>query len=334
MTTTMSKPPSPNMPYTPTSSEGGMSNVANGSSSAANALSLSQTAAPTGRQSSFDAQRRRSRGLKPGSDGVGGPAVSLPRIEIPHTHSPTLTTQQRVQQDVSASGKETDVGRGVDVSQRSPVSGSVAPTPKERLPPSPPLTPVSSVESLPKEVDTSEKAPTRVVWGKSSSERDEDEDEEGEGDGNLSTWSYHPDGENAAESDSGDGRTLARPSNSAATPQQLTFAQTQLQQSSSRIENDANTDFPSLSSPVPALSILYGQGTLSSPQPAPSHPLHSTASIQSMDQIDTPFGKSAQQTVGGSHLEERERRVRKQSTKSSQSWLREVAVKECASQFH
>ncbi|THH11379.1 hypothetical protein EW145_g718 [Phellinidium pouzarii] len=309
------------MPYTPTSSEGGLGNVMNGP---ANASSLAQFAAATGRQSSSsDAQRRRSRGSKTGSDGVGGPAMSLPRIEIPHSHSPMLMAQQRVQQDASASGKEMD---GVDVNQRSPVSGSVAPTPKERLPPSPPLTPVASEESLPKAVDTSEKAPTRVAWGKGSSERDEDGYEEG--DGNLSTWSYHPDGENTAESDSGDARTLARPSNTAAIPQPLTLTQAQLQQSSQRNETDPNPDFPVFPSAVPALSILYGQGTLSSSQLPPSHAMHSTPSIQSMDRINTPLGRSAQQAATDSHLEERERRVRKQSTKSSQSWLREVVVKD------
>ncbi|KAI5120543.1 hypothetical protein M0805_000272 [Coniferiporia weirii] len=309
MAITVSNPPSPNTPYTPISSEGSMSVLGNG---AASPTSLAQAvAAAVGRQSSsFDVQRRRSRGSRSGSDSLNGHVISSVKTDHPYAH-PLLASVHVESTQVAATDADADASA---TTRESPVSVTVAPTPKERLPPSPPLTPVASKESLRKVANASKKrALARVA-------RDDVAYEEEDGD--LSAGSYHSDGEHMVQSDNGDDSSPAGPSTSVAVPLP---SQTQPLQDSESDADNASMVHPTFLRTATSSSMLAGQ---EEPSHSRSHPLDSAPDMQPWDLVDPPASSSAQQMMEITEVEGREKRRRNISFKSARNGSGDVVVKD------
>ncbi|KAH8120728.1 Golgin subfamily A member 7/ERF4 family-domain-containing protein [Phellopilus nigrolimitatus] len=332
---TATSPPSPGTHHSSISSER-MANIMHGD---VTPLSLSQTVSATGRRSSsFDTQRRRSRNSKTRVDGTSGPIISLMEVEQPHSRpSLEITRVASAQEGPSASDNKAEGESGVDRKRASPISvGMVAHTPKEHLPPSPPLTPVGSEESLRNSVEVAENSQARVPRDKSGSVDEEVGYEEGKGD--LSTWSYHPDGENTDESEAGDDSAFARPSNTVAIPQiDSPVPPTPPPKSPRKDESSAPTRYPSIFPPhVPA---SYMSGDLSSSSvphnhrasassPTRSHPLHNAPSPQPWDLVDPPPDSDDRGGDLGHGVQERQGRLRKTTSKSLLFGSRDVVVKD------
>lgn len=306
MATAVVNPPSPGSLYAPISNESILESEA---------ISMQNHENRQTRRST-DAHRRRSRGPKDSSGTRRNPSLS----QSPYgEREGSISGAQRASEDSSRGRARYDSMRN-NTGLSSTGIAPVAPPPKERLPSSPPLTPVASQSSLRKTASIASVSASMPKQSQRRALRDSvlDTDDETE-----QRDLYHQDGEAAvdiARKSSEDGRisSLARSTSNVAEPHPLSSPQPPALPVKTPLDAIETTTFSSSHNGYP-IPVNQEASTSTSP------PLRNGLSPQPWDLIDPPANNNHLGPSEG--LEERAQRNRKMSSKSARS-TRHLVVKE------